>query len=207
MMEKMKLLMVVVLAGMVIMGLSTAVMADNSQEVEMDAEIIENLTLEEGNPAGLNFGQFTSPAEEVTLYLNPEDYNDEGGSEIAGEDIAWAGTEDDDFVHFGGAHAANFTVDSPTDVDNYDVVLSNLPSTIDGASGAASENSATMDVDEWAVYDQEGNTLTEDATEAAGLVLDENDEGAFSVGAKLTASAGQDVGTYEGTFDVQVNYQ
>ncbi|MFW5961457.1 MAG: DUF4402 domain-containing protein [bacterium] len=199
-MKKFSLIIMVLLIGALLLGLSTPIFAENSQESEIDAEIIDDITINEGDPAGLNFGQFTQPAEEVTLYVNPEDYDTAGGEALADEDID---TSDNDFQHLGGAHAADFDVTSPESASNAEVTLTNLPAAINATSG-----DATMDLSEWAIYDQEGDQLTEDVSQDQDVTISlSDDEGAFSVGAKLTAAADQALGTYEGTFDVEVAYQ
>jgi hypothetical protein len=207
-MKKFSLIIMVLLIGALLFGLSTPIFAANSQESDIDAEIIDDITINEGDPAGLNFGQFTQPANEVVLYVNPEDYNTSGGEALADGDISWSGTEDTDFQHLGGAHAADFDVTSPQTASNADVTLTSLPTEITGASGDALDNNATMALSEWAIYDQDGETLNEDVSQdqVVGINLTD-DVGAFSVGAKLTAAANQDLGTYSGTFDVQVAYQ
>jgi hypothetical protein len=208
-MKKFSLILMVLVIGALVIGLSNPIFAANSQTSDIDAEIIDDITINEGDPAGLNFGQFTSPANEVTLYVKPDTYNTSGGEALADTEITWTGTEDSNFQHLGGAHAANFIVTSPQSASNADVTLTSLPASIAGATGDASTNNATMAVSAWAVYDQDGTgTLTENvAQDQVVSIILTDDSGAFSVGAKLTAAAGQDVGTYAGTFDVQVAYQ
>jgi hypothetical protein len=208
-MKKISSLIIILLIGFLIFALSSSISAANSQTSDLDAELIDKITLEEGNPAGINFGQFTSPSGSLTLYLYPRDYNTSGGEVISSNHMSWTGgTEDDDFEHLGGAHVAVFTFNSPISIDNAAVTLINLPGSIPGTSGAALSNDASMNLSAWSIYDVEGDSTTQNLEQGETVTVSLTDNsGSFRVGAMLIVSANQEVGAYSGIFDVQIDYQ
>src|SRR6056297_2355712 len=108
-MKKLSSLIIILLIAVLIFALSNSIFAANSQTSDLDAEIIDKITLEEGNPAGINFGQFTSPSDSLHLHLSARDFNTIGGEVISSNDMSWPGaTIDDDSEHLGGAHVATF---------------------------------------------------------------------------------------------------
>jgi hypothetical protein len=208
-MGKSSSLTLIVLIVVLVIGFSPSIFAVNTETSDLDAEIIDKITLEEGEPAGLNFGQFNSPTYSVNFYLNPRDFNSIGGEVIPEFDFNWPqGSIDDDFQHFGGAHAASFTFTSPLSTENAVVTLKNFPGSIVGTSGSAAINNAAMMLAAWSIYDKEGDSLTQNLEKGDSVTVDITDgSGSFSVGASIYASSGQEVGTYTGTFDVQIDYQ